>query len=422
MIKPTVTRNLMLDFVDDKFQIPVEINPNRVFKLNDKEIKDGQIVYLMSRELRLEDNWGLLFAFNLAKDKHLPFKVVISLEKNFYSERQLKFMKSGLDKLKKNLAENNISYEFLEDGFSFENIGGLVVDFNPINLKSEFAQNIDCAVFEVDSHNIIPARYISYKQEFSAATLRRKVYLNIGEFLTEYNQFFKIDRGEAGLNLANFIKNKLENYNLDKNDPNKDAVSNMSKYLHCGQISSQRISIEVLKSNVSRANKEAYLEELIVRKELADNFCLYSLSYKNFDGILNWAKVSLNEHRSDIKSYLYDLKEFEHAQTHDELWNACQKKLLKEGKIHGYLRMYWAKKILEWSKSPEEALNIAIYLNDKYALDGNDSNGYVGILWSIGGLHDRPFANRIVSGKIRYMSLNGCKNKFDVQKYIKEGE
>jgi len=188
--------------------------------------------------------------------------------------------------------------------------------------------------------------------------------------------------------------------------------------MHFGFISSQRVALEVVKSNTSRENKEAFLEELIVRKELSDNFCLYSPSYNTLEGILAWAKESLNAHRSDIRSYIYNSDEFEHAKTHDELWNAIQKKMIKTNRIHGYLRMYWAKKILEWSISPEEALKIAIYLNDKYAMDGNDPNGYVGILWSIGGLHDRAFSNRLVTGKIRYMSIGGCKKKFDINKYI----
>ena len=420
MIKPVVTRNLMLEFVPSDFDIPAEVNPNRVLNLNNKDIKDGCVAYLMTRELRLEDNWGLLFGFNLAKAQKREFKVIISLNEKIYSKRQREFV--NLDVLKTNLAQNNVSYEVLKGDLDTEGIGALVVDFNPIDLKSDLARNVDFAVFEVDSHNIIPARYISDKQEFSAATLRRKVYANIGEFLTEFPQIFRINKSEAALSLENFIANKLETYSVDKNDPNKDAVSDLSKYLHCGQICSQRVALAVLKSSVDRENKETFLEELIVRKELADNFCLYSQSYKTLGGMLNWAKESLSAHRSDIRFYVYSLEEFEKAATHDELWNACQKELINDGKIHGYLRMYWAKKILEWSSSPEDALNIAIYLNDTYALDGNDSNGYVGILWSIGGLHDRPFANRMVSGKIRYMSLDGCKRKFNVSNYIEKSE
>lgn len=419
-MKPSVKRNLMLEFVADELETPLEVNSKRVFKLNDKEMKYGAVIYLMSREFRVEDNWGLLFGFNLAKENKTDFKVVIFLDENIYSKRQLNFIAESLDFLKKNLARNNIEFVVLNSLPNFDKTGALIVDFNPVARREELARKLDFAVFEVDSHNIIPARYISNKQEFSAATLRRKVYLNIGEFLTEFPAVFKVQKGHAYGVLEEFIEKKLDYYSADKNDPNKKAVSGLSKYLHCGQICSQRVTIEVLKSNVSRENKEAFLEELIVRKELADNFCLYSKSYKTLDGIPFWAKETLAAHQFDIRVYLYSLDAFESGKTHDELWNACQNRLINEGGIHGYLRMYWAKKILEWSVSPEAALEIAIYLNDKHALDGNDPNGYVGILWSIGGVHDRPFANRLVLGKIRYMSLEGCKKKFDVSKYIKE--
>lgn len=167
---------------------------------------------------------------------------------------------------------------------------------------------------------------------------------------------------------------------------------------------SPRAAIEVIKSNSSEENKEAFLEELIVRKELADNFCLYSPNFKNFDGISNWAKETLNKHSQDFRPYLYSSDDFEFAKTNNKLWNYAQNQLLTTGKIHGYLRMFWAKKILEWSISPNEALAIAIYLNDKYALDSPSSNGYVGILWSICGLHDRAFQERLVIGKIRPMN------------------
>ena len=160
------------------------------------------------------------------------------------------------------------------------------------------------------------------------------------------------------------------------------------------------------------------MEELIVRKELADNFCLYTKDFKTFDGIPNWAKQSLSVHSSDIRNYIYTSEELENAKTHDNLWNASQIQLIKEGRIHGYLRMYWAKKILEWTKSPDEALKIAIYLNDKYALDSPSPNGYVGILWAIGGLHDRAFQDWEVTGKIRRMSYDSTKRKFKIQDYI----
>lgn len=416
MLKPIVKRGLLLDFIPDEIIYPADFNQNRVYKLNDIDINGGDVIYIMSRELRLEDNWGLIFASELAKKHQKKFKVIINIKYSLYSNVQLDFIKKNITILKSNLAQNNIDYK-CSSKFPVK-AGALVCDFNPISPNEDIANNLHYAVFEVDSHNIIPARYISKKQEFSAATLRKKIYGNIANFLTEYPQLFECQKCTAYEVLEDFIQNKLDNYSDHKNDPNKDFTSNLSPYLHFGLISAQRVALEVFKSNASKQNKEAYLEELIVRKELSDNYCLYNKKYKSIDGIPDWAQKTLNEHRADIRAYTYSLSEFEFAKTHDELWNAIQLDLISTGKIHGYLRMYWAKKILEWSKSPEDAIQTAIYLNDEYALDGHDPNGYVGILWSIGGLHDRAFTNRLVTGKIRYMNFSGCKKKFDVNKYI----
>lgn len=137
-----------------------------------------------------------------------------------------------------------------------------------------------------------------------------------------------------------------------------------------------------------------------------------------FISTLEWAIKTLNDHRKDKRDYVYEDDKFENAKTHDKLWNAAQLQLVREGKMHGFMRMYWAKKILEWTKSPEDALRIAIHLNDKYSLDGRDPNGYVGCMWSICGLHDQGWAERKVFGKIRYMNEAGCRRKFDVSSYI----
>jgi len=417
MLKPTVKRGLMLDFIPDEVTCVPEINKNRVFELNDKPLQDGDIVYLVTREFRLEDNWAIIFGVQLAMLYNRKFEIITVLNQVQCSNRQIDFFNEGLDLFKKNAMKHNIDFEIVDK--IPENIGALIVDFNPIKSRSELTKELNYKVFEVDSHNIIPARFISDKQEFSAATLRRKIYGNIAGFLTEYPHSFDIEASQADNKLSEFINNRLDSYAELKNDPNQDVTSNLSPYMHFGFISSHRIALEVLKSNVSRENKEVFLEELIVRKELADNFCLYNHNYNNLKGAPLWAQTSLSEHKSDIRSYVYSLNEFEHAKTHDEFWNAIQRSLLKTGRIHGFLRMYWAKKILEWSNSPEDALETVIYLNDEYALDGKDSNGYVGILWSIGAIHDRPFANRFVTGKVRYMSLDGCKKKFDVAQFVK---
>lgn len=401
MLKSTVKRGLMLDFIPDEIIRPANINQDRIFNLNNKPIIDGDIVYLMSRELRLEDNWAVILGHELAQKHGKNLRILVCLNNILYSNKQEAFLLEGLGFLEENANQNGVDFEII-DKIPAE-LGALIVDFNPVNLQNKLTENLNCACFEVDSHNIVPARFISQKQEFSAASLRRKVYANIADFLTHYPNVFNYINYFTRKMLNDFIKNKLIYYAEFKNNPNNDVTSHLSPYLHFGFISSQRIVLDILKSEASRENKEAFLEELIVRKELSDNFCLYG-DFKSFNSILNWAKETLNAHRNDIRIYQYSLKEFEQGKTHDELWNKIQLDLLRTGRIHGYLRMYWAKKILEWSKSPEEALEIAICLNDAYALDGNDSNGYVGILWSLGGLHDRPFTNRMVTGKIRYMS------------------
>ena len=294
----------------------------------------------------------------------------------------------------------------------------LIIDFNPI-LKRDYLKNADFKIYEIDGHSIIPARFISSKQEYSAATLRTKIYHNIYPFLTEFKNLTS-DKVEADNVLEDFIKNKLQYYSENKNNPSTDAISGLSKYLNFGFISSQRIALEVIRSGVKDINKEAFLEELIIRKELADNFCLYSRSLKDFSSIQNWAKMSLDNHKYDIRPYTYSLEMLENANTHDKLWNATQTQLIKEGTIHGYLRMYWAKKILEWMSTADEALKAAIYLNDKYAYDAPSASGYVGILWAIGGLHDRAFADFPITGKIRRMTYDSMKRKYDLSNYIKK--
>jgi deoxyribodipyrimidine photo-lyase len=180
----------------------------------------------------------------------------------------------------------------------------------------------------------------------------------------------------------------------------------------------QRAALEARDAKAPMADRDAFLEELIVRRELSDNFCFYNERYDVPDGFPDWAKASHAAHAKDAREYRYGRAEFEYAKTHDALWNAAQRQMVQTGKMHGYLRMYWAKKILEWTKDPAEAMEIAIFLNDHYELDGRDPNGYAGIAWSIGGVHDRAWFDRPVFGKIRYMNANGAKGKFDVDAYI----
>jgi deoxyribodipyrimidine photo-lyase len=222
----------------------------------------------------------------------------------------------------------------------------------------------------------------------------------------------------ANKNLKDFCSQRLQKYAALRNDPNTNYLSHLSPYLHFGQLSAQRVALAVQHADAERESKDAYLEELIVRRELADNFCLYNKNYDKVAGAHAWAQKTIAEHVSDIREFIYTPDEFEKAQTHDELWNAAQLQMAKEGKMHGFMRMYWAKKILEWSPDVQTAIDIALYLNDKYELDGTDPNGVVGVMWSICGVHDRAWTERSIFGKVRYMNYSGCKRKFDVQAYI----
>ena len=366
-------------------------------------------------------------------------------------------------------AQQNIT-----DVLSEISAGSVYFDFNPLTGSRSLAKNIagtfNGSAFVVDTHNIIPTWIASDKQEFAAHTMRRKVHLLLEKYLLEPAEITKHSftssadisgisfqqarlfindiqskgmsiaaiPGEkaAAIHLETFIDERLATYALNRNDIANDQQSGLSPYLHFGHISSLRVALEVIKHTDQRPllfeevklasagatpseydGMNALLEEMIVRKELSDNFCFYQKNYKSLDAGPNWAQQSLTLHRSDVREFVYHREQWENAQTHDLSWNAAQNQLRKTGKIHGYMRMYWAKKMLEWSETPELALEDCIYLNDSYSIDGGDPNGYVGILWSMVGLHDRPWFERSVFGKIRYMNEGGLMRKYDVATY-----
>jgi len=221
-----------------------------------------------------------------------------------------------------------------------------------------------------------------------------------------------------------FIPDRLMLYGERNKPTSPRAVSRLSPYLNHGQLAPRRAAWEAaqLRGIVEDEAVDSYLEELIVRRELSDNYCLFNPNYDSLAGASEWAQESLALHASDVREYVYDYKTLERAKTHDELWNAAQKELYHLGRMHGFMRMYWAKKILEWTPSPEVALETAIKLNDAYALDGLDPNGYVGCMWSIAGVHDQGWKERAVFGKVRYMNYAGCKRKFQIADYIQRIE
>ncbi|MBS3766469.1 deoxyribodipyrimidine photolyase, partial [Candidatus Bipolaricaulota bacterium] len=221
---------------------------------------------------------------------------------------------------------------------------------------------------------------------------------------------------EAEELLEDFIEDKLEEYPDKSSDPGENYLSHMSPYLHFGQISPIYIANRV--REVGGPGVEDYLEQLIVRRELSINFVHYNQNYDDFGSILpDWAFESLMEHEDDEREYLYTLEEFENAETHDPYWNAAQKEMNLTGKTHGYMRMYWGKKILEWTPNPERGYEITLYLNNKYELDGRDPNGFTGVAWCY-GKHDQGWKERPVFGKTRYMNANGLERKFDIQSYV----
>jgi deoxyribodipyrimidine photo-lyase len=442
------------------------IHPNRTRLLQSGNDSKGPVIYLMSRDQRVHDNWALIFAQQLAKEKRKPLAVIFNLVTDFLEAtiRQYGFMLKGLQEVETELSEYNIPFYLLSGKPEIEilmfikkyNASILVSDFDPLRIKRiwkrEVAKEIEIPFYEVDAHNIVPCLIASNKTEYGAYTIRPKIQTRLPEYLDEFPSIkkmkmteslgsdniaweavtssLKINRevkevdwikaGEssAAYSLKDFLENKFERYAEDRNDPNKNALSNLSPYLHFGKISAQRVALTVQQLYLNNPSAETFFEELVVSRELSDNFCYFNPSYDSFEGFHDWAKETLNKHRKDKREFVYSLEEFEQAKTHEDLWNAAQSELLTSGKMHGHMRMYWAKIILEWSKSPEEALKTAIYLNDKYELDGRDPNGYVGCAWSIGGVHDRAWTERPVFGKIRFMNRNGAARKFDVEAYI----
>jgi deoxyribodipyrimidine photo-lyase len=442
------------------------LNKNRLRTLKEGSVEKGPVVYWMSRDQRAGDNWALLWAQDFALKQRVPLVVMFCLVPEFLNatQRQYSFMLKGLQEVENSLAGKNIPFYLLTgspervvvEWLRIHDIKVMVTDFDPLHTKRVWKEDVSARIeipfYEVDAHNIVPCRVVSQKQEYGAYTIRPKIHRALEDYLEEFPQLqthsipwkkkapktnwneavhgLTVDRSipevdwiqsgerEAQRTLDIFIEHKLPRYNELKNDPAMDGQSHLSPYLHYGQLSAQRVALEVMKSAAPEDVKNTFLEELIVRRELSDNFCFYNPNYDRFDGFPDWAKKTLDLHRKDYRTYIYSNDQFENALTHDELWNAAQMEMVKRGKMHGYMRMYWAKKILEWTPSPEMALEIAIYLNDKYEMDGRDPNGYTGIAWSIGGVHDRAWNERNIFGKVRYMSYNGCKSKFDIKRYI----
>lgn len=450
-----------------------DIFDRRIIRLNDRPTDENGrcVIYWMQRSQRAFDNIALKFAVDRANHLHKPLLVYFGLSDRYpmASARAFAFMLEGLKETSAVLSERRIGFAMRREE-PREGVGRaasefeaccVVVDEDYLNMgrkwRDQAARKLDVTMYQVDAETVVPARYMD-KEEWGAYTMRPKVTKALGDYFVEIPESevttpWSSDTGEgidmsvidpleltgsldvdrdvaptplfsggitaARRRLQDFINNDLARYATERNEIGVSVSSDLSPYLHFGQISSLRAALTVESSDAPHECIDAFLEQLIVRRELAINFCLYNPDYASLDAAADWAKATLDAHRSDDRPELLSIEEIEAARTYEDLWNAAQVELTRYGKIHPYMRMVWAKKLLEWSATPEEALSRAIYLNDKYALDGRDPNGYANIAWCIYGKHDRPFAERPIFGKIRYMSIDATKRKARWKDYVR---
>ncbi|MDD1660904.1 MAG: deoxyribodipyrimidine photo-lyase [Methanomicrobiales archaeon] len=441
------------------------IQKERVLLLNSVTAAKGSFLLLwLQASVRSGCNHALEYAIGKANEKKKPVVACFALTPDYpeANERHYAFLLEGLADAGKALRERGIPF-VVRKGTPPAVIADLAGDACIVvtdrgylrhqrEWRAEVAASVGCPVVQVESDVVVPVEAASGKEEYAAATLRPKIHRLLPEFLEPLGEQrvhhplpdpgwetlpwedpdrilagLDIDRAvpwvtgfrggtaEARRRLQEFIRSGLDRFATDRNNPAKHALSGLSPYLHFGQVSPLEIALAVAGSGSPSTG--AYLEELIVRRELSMNFVFYNPRYDNIDALPLWAKKTLKDHARDPREYTYTPEEFEKGKTHDPAWNAAQAEMVRTGKMHGYLRMYWGKKILEWSETPEEAYRTAVSLNNKYELDGRDPNGYAGVAWCF-GKHDRPWGERPVFGKVRYMGAPGLMRKFDVNRYI----
>ena len=449
----------------------------RVRQLNSAGIRPAgeYALYWCQMNRRVDSNHALAFAAGLANRLDLPvlFYEGLTCSYPYASDRLHRFILEGVPETEKRLAALGIGYAFyLRRRRSDPNdvlyrlaarAAAVVTDDYPVFVTARHnpsvAPKLDVVFYAVDSSCIVPMACLP-KREYAAYTIRPKIHKLLPRYLQpappvevrrpfpkEQNPFHtrvtarntgeliascEIDhsvppsldiqggRRAAEAQLARFRKKCLSRYAGQRNEPSAHVTSGLSPYLHFGQISSLEVALAV--QSYARAHKliaDEFLEELIVRRELAFNFARFAPRADSLEALPDWARETMRRHRRDRRDPVYTREQFERAGTGDALWNATQKELLLRGTIHGYYRMYWGKKIIQWSLTCQAALDTMIYLHDRYALDGRDPNTYTNILWCF-GLHDRPWPERPVFGTLRYMSLEGMRRKTDVDAYIRE--
>ena len=445
-------------------------NPRITIRRHGVPNPTGQcVVYWMQRAQRGYDNSALDTAIQAGNLLGKPVVVFLAIapcnpEENL---RHYHFLFQGFAELESSLLRRNVGFvlrfapEHSVAAFSNEVKANLVIgDENPLRgplrWREKVSKDLTVPFWTVDSDVIVPSRLL-LKEHYAARIIRPRIHEMLTQFvesprrmiahtqwkpkisLPSWRPSETIPKGfEVGRRISTvghlkggpvaaqdilkrFVRRRLRGYAGRRNRPEEAGTSQLSPYLHFGHIGPQTIVQAIMNANVSDIDRDVFLEELIVRRELAVNYVHFNASYDRLVGFPQWALKTLNNHRADKRDSLYSEEQLEFADTHDPLWNASQKQMMMTGWMHGYMRMYWAKKILEWSQSPEAAMEQAIRLNDRYELDGSDPNGYAGIAWAVGGKHDRAWGpERPVFGKVRYMSFNSTKRKFDSASYIKQ--
>jgi deoxyribodipyrimidine photo-lyase len=453
------------------------VEPERIRKLNSAGERAGAryVLYWSQMNRRVEGNHALLFATELANRNELPVLVYegLTCTYQYANDRLHRFILEAVPETERRLKRAGIGYVFyLRRTRSSRNdvlyelarsALAVVTDDYPTFIarthNGSVPSKLDVAYYAVDSSCIVPMSQITERQ-YGAYTLRPKIsrvlakYLrgpdalhvkqrwnqpvpefhvavtpkNIGELVASCeidhsvrpSLSFEGGRVAADKLLQHFLSQNLFRYAKDRNEPSEHATSHLSPYLHFGQISSLEIALQV--KEYAEKNKliaDEYLEELIVRRELAFNYTRFVADPGKLENLPDWCRQTMKKHAGDRRERTYSREQLERADTYDDLWNATQKEMLLRGKIHGYYRMYWGKKIIEWLPGYQSAADFMIEMHDRYALDGRDPNTYTNILWCF-GLHDRAWGERPVFGKLRYMSREGLERKTDTAAYIEE--
>ena len=440
----------------------IENTDGRVQLLNSAPFRASAkyVLYWAQVNRRATWNHGLAHAMQLANQARLPvlFYEGLTFDYPYASDRFDRFILEGVAETRRQLERAGIGYVFYHRQKRSDpndvlyrlakHAAALVTDDYPLWPARVFnprvAPKLDIPYYAVDSSCIIPMSCFE-KREYAAYTIRPKIRKLLPKYLRQIPAMRVLRKFDGKLpkpagytvppspnfpggsraahrRLQRFLRQSLHRYANLSNQPSENATSGLSPYLHFGHISALEVALAVQDyASEHKLLPDEFLEELIVRRELAFNFARFAERLDSLDVLPDWARKTLAKHAGDKRDPIYSRDQFEQAQTHDPLWNAAQKELLFTGKIHGYYRMYWGKKIIEWSRTPEEALATAIYLNDRYALDGRDPNSYTNILWCF-GLHDRPWVERPIFGQVRYMSYDGMRRKTDVDAYIRSIE